>query len=1114
MHCAACSEENPPAAKFCHECGAALVRHCPTCGTDAPPTARFCAECGGEVSGPADAPGAEGERRQLTVMFCDLVGSTDLSQRLDAEDLRTVVRAYQDAAARVIERYDGHIAQYLGDGLLVYFGYPHAHENDGEHAVRAGLGIVPAVKALAFDGVREKTGAAPGPLEVRIGIHTGKVVIGTMGGGARSEVLALGDTTNIAARLEASAAPDSVVISADTLRLVPGLFLLRDLGTPALKGIARPIHTYAVVRPTGVRSRLDVDPRTLTPLVGRERELASLCDRWQQARDGVGQAVAICGEAGVGKSRLLQALRERLAGVPHTWLECRSTPDTQGSSFHPLIGLLEQGLGFQAEDDQQARLLRLEGGIERANLPLAEVVPLIAALLGLPVGERYPRLRQSAELQRQRTMEALVAWTHALADQQPLVMLVEDLHWCDPSTVEMLALALERLAARRVLLLMTFRPSFVPSPAFAAAVPVAVEPLSFDQVTTMIANLTDGVALPDELIGRIAERADGIPLFVEEMTKMVLESHGVATDGQPAAPIGLADIDIPPTLQDSLMARLDRLVPGKDVAQLAATLGREFGYELLRTVAVDQEERLRAGLEQLVEAELLYQRGTLPEASFTFKHALVQDTAYRSLLKSVRQPIHRRIAQAMEEHFPERAAAEPEVVAQHYDRAGLIGEAVDRYRQAGERLAQRSANEEAIGHLRRALELAATLPEGRERDRCELKLQMAIGVPIAAARGWSSPEYEAAYARARELAAQIGDVPEMPRLIEAMAAAYLLKGDLTTSAEIAVEAMVAAQSTGEPFDLLLGHVCNGLPWMFRGDFRRALQHLEAAIEIYDPSRHAPLAHEVGFDRGIVAHAYAGLCHTYLGQLDQARDRAEHAIALARRTDHQLTLVNTLMEAACVYYERREFDLVRERSAEQVAVSEQLGFPFWAAIGRFWAGRARIAAGDGDAGLAEMQTAMMDLAQLGTGCGATAVLLVVAESQRGLGHTDEALGMLTMALAQGAAQGEHYVDCEIQRLQGEILLDADSTAAEGESLLSQAIATAHAQGSRVFALRAATSLARLWQRRSKVSEALALLAPRYAAMSEGLETETLVAAKALLDALDAARRDSTSCGPRP
>ncbi|MGH7789642.1 MAG: ATP-binding protein [Candidatus Binatia bacterium] len=1115
MHCAACSQENSPGSKFCLECGRPLLRRCAICGTEVPPAARFCAECGGELHGPGGEAGADGERRQLTVMFCDLVGSTDLSQRLDAEDLRTVVRAYQDAAARVIERHEGHIAQYLGDGLLVYFGYPQAHEDDAERAVRAGLGIIPAVRALGFGGVRERTtGLTPGPLAVRIGIHTGKVVVGAMGGGARSEILALGDTTNIAARLEAAAAPDSVVISADTLRLVPGMFLVRDLGTPTLKGIARPIQTYAVIRPSGVRSRLDVDPRTLTPLVGREPELASLSVHWQQVREGAGRAVAICGEAGIGKSRLLQALRERLAGAPHTWLECRSTPYTQSSSFHPLVELLTQGLGFQPDDDPQTKLRRLEGGIERALLPVQDVVPLVATLLGVPLGERYPPPRQSAELQRKRTMEALVAWTHALAEQQPLVMLFEDLHWCDPSTLEVIALALEQVAIRRVLILLTFRPSFSPpSSSFARAVPLSVGRLARADVAAMIASLTPGVDLPDALTRRIAERADGIPLFVEEVTKTVLESPHMADREGSAAGVGQTEIDIPPTLQDSLMERLDRLAPGKEVAQLAATIGREFPYALLRAVSLDGDDRLRAGLAQLVENELLYQRGTLPDASFVFKHALVQDTAYRSLLKSVRQPIHRRIAERLEAQFPERAQAEPEVVARHYDRAGFTMEAADRYRLAGERLAQRSANEEAIVHLRRALALVATLPEARERDRYELQLQMAIGVPIAAARGWTDPEYEQTYARAHELATRIGESPEMPRLIEALAAAYLLKGDLATSAEIAVKAMAAAQRTGAPFDLLLGHVCSGCPWMFQGHFDRALHHFEAAIGIYDPSRHAPLAHEVGFDRGIVAHAYAGLCHTYLGQLDRARDRAEHAIVLARRTDHSLTLVNTLMEAACVYYERREFDLVRERSAEQIAISQQLGFPFWEAIGRFWDGRARLAAGAGAAGFAAMQAALLDLAKLGTGIGASSFLFVLAESQRQLGQADEALGLLALALAQGGAQGEHYADAEILRLHGEILLAGDaSAAAEGEALLQRAIALAHAQGARLFELRAAVSLARLWQGRGQPAEALALLAPRYAALSEGQDTADPSAAKRLLAVLESAVGRSPGAKP--
>ncbi len=734
----------------------------------------------------------EAERRQLTVMFCDLVGSTDLSQRLDAEDLRSVVRAYQEAASGAIERYAGHIAQYLGDGLLVYFGHPQAHEDDAERAVRAGLEILTALRTLN-DALEPKHGVR---LAARVGIHTGPVVIGTMGGGAKSETLALGDTTNIAARLEAVAAPDTVVVSGATQRLVPGMFLLHDLGTPPLKGIATQVRAYAVRQATGVRSRLDVDPSKLTPLVGREQQVGLLIERWEQAQERDGQAVLIAGEAGLGKSRLLQAFRERLADTPHSWLECRCTPYTEGSAFHPLIELVEQGLGFKPDDDPETRLRRLEGGIERAGLSVPEGVPLIGALLSLPLPERYPPLRQSPELQRKQTMEALVAWTLALAAQQPLVMLYEDLHWCDPSSVELLGLLLAQSPTARVLTLLTFRPAFVPPwPARSHQTPLAVSRLSRRQATNMIGGMTRGVPLPGAVVERIVERADGVPLFVEELTKMVLESDLVAVQGGRYELTGsLTQLAIPTTLQDSLMARLDRLDAGKEVAQLGAALGREFSYELLRSVSLLEEPRLHAGLTQLVDAELLYQRGTPPAATYTFKHALIQETAYQSLLKRTRQQLHARIAEVLEERFPERVASEPEVLARHCDQAGLATQAIAHYQRAGERATQRSANEEAIGHLRRALDLVATLPETRERHQMELGLQMAIGGPLNSVRGPSHPEVEQTYARARELALQIGEAPELPRVLTRMATVYLNKGDLAIAAEVAQEALAAASA--------------------------------------------------------------------------------------------------------------------------------------------------------------------------------------------------------------------------------------------------------------------------------------------------------------------------------
>ena len=881
----------------------------------------------------AAAEGAEAttatdaERRQLTVMFCDLVGSTDLSQRLDAEELRSVVRAYQESASQAIERYVGHIAQYLGDGLLVYFGYPQAHEDDAERAVRAGLEILNALRTLN-DALEPKHGIR---LAARVGIHTGPVVIGEMGGGAKSETLALGDTTNIAARLEAVAAPGTVVISGATQRLVPGMFLLQDLGTPPLKGIATPIRTYAVLQATGVRSRLDVDPNKLTPLVGRDQEVGLLIERWEQTQESDGQVVLIAGEAGLGKSRLLQAFRERLADTPHTWLECHCTPYTEGSAFYPLIELVEQGLGFKPDDHPEAKLRRLEGGIERAKLSVPEVVPLIAALLSLPLPDRYSPLRQSPELQRKQTMQALVAWTLALAEQQPLVMLYEDLHWCDPSTVELLGLLLAQSPTAQVLTLLSFRPSFEPPwPARSHLTSLAVTRLSRRQATNMIGGMTRGVPLPEAVVQRIVERADGVPLFVEEVTKMVLESDLVAAQGgryELTRP--LTELAIPSTLQDSLMARLDRLDAGKEVAQRGAALGREFSYELLRSVSLQEEPRLHAGLAQLVDAELLYQRGTPPEATYTFKHALIQETAYQSLLKSVRQQLHARIAEVLEERFPERVAAEPEVIARHYDQAGLVAQAIGHYQRAGKRATQRSANEEAIGHLRRALDLVGTMPETRERNQRELGLQMAIGAPLAAARGWSHPEYEQTYARARELASQIGESPELPRVLVGMATAYFVKGDLATSAEVAQEALAAAERTGEVFDLLEAHYHVVPPLLFQGHFSQALHHFEQSIKLYNPSKHGSLAYTVGIDYGVLALAYAAQCHFFLGHPDRALALNEAAVALAKRVEHPLSLANALFWSGVAHLQQRgEIDRTRERAEELTALSEQLGFPLY------------------------------------------------------------------------------------------------------------------------------------------------------------------------------------------
>ena len=560
----------------------------------------------------------QGERRHLTVMFCDLVGSTALSQQLDAETYREIVRAYQARGAEAIERYEGHVVQYLGDGLLVYFGYPQAHEDDAERAIRAGRDVLRGLEMLSTRTLAQH-GVA---ITARVGIHTGPVVVGEMGGGEKKEVLALGDAPNIAARLEGFAEPGSLVVSDATLRLVTGVFVSEDRGVPELKGIQEPIRVHRILQPSGTRSRLD-RATGLTPFVGREQERGLLLDRFEQAQEDLGQAVLIAGEAGIGKSRLVHQLREQLQQTPHSWLECRTSPYTQSSALYPLIELLEGALDFRKEDSAEDTLGRLERGLAYVGLDSDEAVTLFASLLSLRLPERYAPLEMSPQLQRQKTLETLLAWVFALGEKQPLVLVVEDLHWIDPSTLEWLGLLIEQCPTANVLLLMTHRPDFEPPwPGRAHLHAITLSRLSRRQSQQLIAGAIPEAALSDEIVERITSRSDGVPLFVEELAKGLVEA-------------GSADsLDIPETLQDSLMARLDRLGEAKLVAQLGSAIGREFEYTLLEAVAPLTEAALREGLDRLVEAELVYRRGLPPRATYTFKHALVQDTAYASLLES------------------------------------------------------------------------------------------------------------------------------------------------------------------------------------------------------------------------------------------------------------------------------------------------------------------------------------------------------------------------------------------------------------------------------------------------------------------------------------------------
>jgi class 3 adenylate cyclase len=709
MRCSSCGLENPEGAKFCIECAAPLPKRCPSCGAENLPRAKFCGECatpltaqavsassmlGGMESAPAVLPsaqrterrGPEAERRQLTVMFCDLVGSTPLAERLDPEELRSVILAYQDACAEVICHFDGYLARYVGDGLLVYFGYPVAHDNDTQRAVQAGLGIVTALQPLNTRLQQTVPVLQELPLQVRVGIHTGLVVVGDMGGsGFRDPKAIVGETPNLAARLQGIAAPDTVVISAITAELIQGLFTFQALGPQPLKGVSVPMEAYRVLAEGEAQSRFEVAVRIgLIPLVGREGELGLLRQRCEQAKAGAGQAVLLSGEPGIGKSRLLQELTEQLGPEGPTRIEFRCSPYHQHSALYPIIDHLQRLLQFARADSPATKLEKLQHMLSHYRFPQADTMPLLAALLSLPHPEGYLPLTISPQQQKEKTQAALVAWLIEEAEQNTVYTTCEDVHWADPSTLEVLTLVVDQAPTARLYVVLTFRPEFAPTWGNRSHLSqLALSRLGRSQVEAMVERLTGGKTLPPAVMRQIVAKTDGVPLFVEELTKTVMESGLVTAVNdhyELSGPLPL--LAIPSTLHDSLMARLDRLSTVRKIAQLGAAIGREFSYELLQAVSLLDEGTLQQGLKQLVEAELVYQRGLVPQARYLFKHALIQDTAYQSLLKSTRQQYHQQIAQAIEQYFPETKEMQPEVVAQHYTAAGLIAQAIPYWQRA------------------------------------------------------------------------------------------------------------------------------------------------------------------------------------------------------------------------------------------------------------------------------------------------------------------------------------------------------------------------------------------------------------------------------------------------
>jgi class 3 adenylate cyclase/predicted ATPase len=1055
-----------------------------------PPT-RDVAQPAASATSPLTAsPSAEGERRQLTVMFCDLVGSTALSTRHDPEDLRELIGHYHRAVSETVGRVDGFVAKYMGDGVLIYFGYPQAHEDDAERAVRAGLAVIEAVCRLP---ARED-------LSVRLGIATGLAVVGDLiGEGAAQERGVAGETPNLAARLQALAAPNTLIIAEATRRQIGGLFDLGDLGPQQLAGFAEPQRAWRVLGESGQVSRFEALRSRETPLVGREEEVELLVRRWQQAKSGEGRAVLISGEPGIGKSRLTAALSEHIESEPHTRLRYFCSPHHQDSALYPFVAQLERAAGFVRDDTAEQKLGKLEALIA-PGIRDSDELALLAELLSLP--NAAADLALSPQRKREKLFEALLHQLEAVARSRTVLMVFEDAHWIDPTSRELLDLTVDRLRHLPVLLVVTFRPEFQHGWGGQAHVTtLALNRLGGRDVMALVLGLAGNAPLGSDIVEEIAERTDGVPLFIEELTKAVLES---AAQGDRIAAVlattSLAALSVPATLHASLMARLDRLGPtAKEVAQIGAVLGREFAYELIEPVAQRHEQELQAALDQLADAGLLFCRGTSPHATYLFKHALVQDAAYSTLLRGRRQELHARVAAALEEHFADLVEHQPELLAHHLTSAGDTDRAIEQWLKAGQLAAARSAHTEAISDFERGLALIGAQPEDRTRAGREIDLRLALGLSSLSVRGVSSRETLQAYERACELAEMRGDARQLFQAVYGIWQTHAPSGRVSTARPFSDRLLTLTERVADRGLRLQAHHSAWTTDWWSGELASADRHAEAGRNLYDAEEHLSHRHLCGgHDPGVCARQVGANSGWLLGYPDKGLALGSETLELAERITHPFSLYLALLFVAPLHLYRREPELVLHLVDQADALAAEQRFVEVVQRGLL-RGTALAMQGATDDGVQCLREALAQLDQRGATLYRCFGLASLGEALTRQGEHQAALAAVREGFDTLAATGERWWEAELHRVHGTVLMGQNQFD-ESEACFRQALGIAGQQQTKSLELRAAMGLGRLWGERGRRAEARDLLAPIYGWFTEGFDTADLKEAKALLDEL--------------
>lgn len=1102
MNCSSCGAPNPPAKRFCADCGAALPVVCPACGAENTPAQRFCGDCGQALPAApqraiagarsavpkAGAPGVA-ERRQLTVMFCDLVGSTALATRLDPEDWQALVRSYHGAVAAAVTPFEGHVAQLLGDGALVYFGYPRAHEDDAQRAVRAALAVIAAVAALKPQ--------ADLALQTRIGIATGLVVVGAIGEGTpAAEQSASGETPNLAARLQAAAAPGEIVVSAPTRKLLGAAFVLGALGPHSLKGFAEPVPAWRVRGEGGHASRFEAQhERELNAIIGRDSELALLLERWALARDGEAQVVLLSGEAGIGKSRIAQALRDRLADEPHTAVVLQCSPYFSGSALHPVVQHLQRAAGFENADAPPER----RGKLERLGSTLApEWLGALLRTMGLHDAEHASENVQSPQHQKTQTLRALVELLRASATRHPILLLVEDAHWIDPTTEELLALLFDQLRGSRLLTLVTCRPEY--TAAFGSPAHMTrhtLNRLGQRQSAALIDAVALGKSLPAEVQAEILRKTDGVPLFVEELTKTVLQS-GLLEDSPQGYRLtqALPELAIPSTLADSLMARLDRLSAAKGVAQAGAAIGREFSHRLLARVMHSETTTLDTALTELIDAGLLVRRGVAPDVSYQFKHALVRDTAYNSMLKSQRVLRHRQIADGLEQTEPDTVAAQPELLAHHFQEAGDKSRAIEEWTNAGHAAVAKGAHREAAQAFERSLGVLETVPETPQAMSQALAARIALG-PLYFGLHGATQQVEHCYSAALTLAERLDDQRHVFPALWGLNYVDWFRGKYSTALATARRLLQIARESGDSGQLVEAHHSMWTLLWTSGNLGEAVAHLEQGQSLYNESAHSRLRYQyAGHDPGACCLTLTAVTSWQRGYPDLARRQVLTAFEGIERVQHSMTKI-LLVLTAWVHYQCGELEVAASQWRHLGQVAEQYGFQVSALAAAVFGELASSSRPTGER-LGEIAR----LVAAGRSTNLLKVMMTCNLIDLGLatGETEFAGRLLTDLKKEEPGM----YSPELLRFEGRLLCLQDSLSSAAERCFLHAIDLAHEQGAKSYELRAATSLAELWQQQGKLDEARTLLGYIYGWFTEGFETADLRRAKALLDTLNPAR----------